>query len=171
MKFDLEEQIECAIREKGAKEHLVALEKSIVRQHRKRLGYIAIAASLALMLAIGIDLKLSADIRAVGNAFDPVEGQSGGSEITALMQEGNVDDALLLIDEARILVAEEIAAPSSDDPEYRNQLEIDSQELDLLEAVCYMRQGKYFRAKKLLKSIASSEGHFSIEAERLLGEL
>ena len=68
-------------------------------------------------------------------------------------------------------MAKEIASPSSDDPEYMTQLKIDSQELDLLEAVCYMRQGKYFKAKKYLKRIVAGGSHFSAEAEKLLGEL
>lgn len=169
--LDLDEQIICAIREKGAKEHLSALERSIALQQKRRLRYVAIAASFLLMLIVGFDLKLSSDIKSVGYAFNPVQGQSGGSEITALMDQRSIAVALDKIAEARVLVAEELADPAHVDPEYMAQLDTDAQELDFLEAVCFMRQGKYFKAKKRLKDIADSEGHFSSEAERLLGEL
>ena len=169
--FDLEEQIECAVREKGAKAHLAALEQSIMQRQRVLVRTLSIAASFILLIGVGVDLKLSNDVRAVGYAFNPVEGQSGGSEITALMERKEIKEALAKIDEARIIVGQEIADPISDDPDYLTQLEIDSQELDFLEAVCYMRQGKYFKAKKALKEIASSDGHYSNEAESLLKAL
>ena len=169
--FDLDEQIECAVREKGAKAHLAALEQSIVQKQRVLVRTLSIAASFILLMGVGVDLKLSNDVRTVGYAFNPVEGQSGGSEITALMESKEIKEALVKIDEARIIVGQEIADPISDDPDYLIQLQMDSQELDLLEAVCYMRQGKYFKAKKALKEIASSDGHYSHEAESLLEAL
>ena len=169
--FDLEEQIECAVREKGAKAHLAALEQSIMQRQRVLVRTLSIAASFILLIGVGVDLKLSNDVRAVGYAFNPVEGQSGGSEITALMERKEIKEALAKIDEARIIVGQEIADPISDDPDYLTQLQMDSQELDFLEAVCYMRQGKYFKAKKALKAIASSHGHYSHEAESLLEAL
>lgn len=169
--FDLDEQIECAVREKGAKAHLAALEQSIVQRQRVLVRTLSIAASFILLMGVGVDLKLSNDVRTVGYAFNPVEGQSGGSEITALMESKEIKEALVKINEARIIVGQEIADPISDDPDYLIQLQMDSQELDLLEAVCYMRQGKYFKAKKALKEIASSDGHYSHEAESLLEAL
>ena len=169
--FDLDEQIECAVREKGAKAHLAALEQSIVQRQRVLVRTLSIAASFILLMGVGVDLKLSNDVRTVGYAFNPVEGQSGGSEITALMESKEIKEALVKIDEARIIVGQEIADPISDDPDYLIQLQMDSQELDFLEAVCYMRQVKYFNAKKALKEIASSDGHYSHEAESLLEAL
>ena len=169
--FDLEEQIECAVREKGAKAHLAALEQSIVQRQRVLTRTLSIAASFILLIGVCVDLKLSNDIRTTGYAFNPVEGQSGGSEITALMESKEIKAALVKIDEARIIVGQEIADPISDDPDYLTQLNMDSEELDFLEAVCYMRQGKYFKAKKALRAIVSSDGHYSHEAESLLEAL
>ena len=166
MKFDLNEQIECAVRERGAKSHLMDLDKEI--QHRNRLWVrtVSIAASFLILLSVGIDVKLSTDIREVGYAFNPVEGQSGGSEITALMESKEIKKALVKIDEARVIVANEF-----EDPDYMTQLQMDEEELDLLEAVCYMRQGKYLKAKRALRQIVQSAGHYSHEAEQLLNSL
>lgn len=171
MKFDLNEQIECAVRERGAKSHLMELEKEIQRRNSLWVRTLSIAASFLIVLSIGIDVKLSADIREIGYAFNPVEGQSGGSEITALMESKEIKKALGKIDEARVVVADEIKNLVSDDPDYKIQLQMDEQELDFLEAVCYMRQGKYIKARKVLRRIAHSAGYYSHEAEQLLNSL
>lgn len=171
MKFDLNEQIECAVRERGAKSHLMELEKEIQRRNSLWVRTLSIAASFLIVLSIGIDVKLSADIREIGYAFNPVEGQSGGSEITALMESKEIKKALGKIDEARVVVADEIKNLVSDDPDYKIQLQMDEQELDFLEAVCYMRQGKYIKARKALRLIAHSAGYYSHEAEQLLNSL
>lgn len=169
--FDLDEQIECAVREKGAKEHLASLERTLVQQQKRSFRFAAIAASFMIMLTVGLDVKLSGDIRTVGYAFNPVEGQSGGSEITALMQDKNIKEALVKIEEARVLIQEEKDNPVHEDQDYLTQLDTDGQELDFLEAVCYMRLGKYIKAKKVLKQIVALGGHFSGEAEKLLNQL
>jgi hypothetical protein len=171
MKFDLNEQIECAVRERGAKSHLMEIEKEIQRRNSFWVRTVSIAASFLIVLTIGIDVKLSTDIREIGYAFNPVDGQSGGSEITALMESKEIKKALGKIHEARVMVADETENPVSDDPDYMIQLQMDEQELDFLEAVCYMRQGKYIKARKALSRIAHSAGYYSHEAEQLLNSL
>ena len=169
--FDLDEQIECAVRENGAKAHLVVLEQTIAQRQRVLVRTLSIAASFLLLLGVSIDLKLSCDIRTVGYAFNPVEGQSGGSEITALMENKEIKKALKEITSARITLADEINNPVSNDPDYIIQLQVDADELDFLETLCYMRQGKYIKARKHLHSIAESDSHYSHEAETLLNSL
>ena len=51
------------------------------------------------------------------------------------------------------------------------QLDVDRQELDLLEAVCALRKGQYFRSRRLLKAIAAGGGAFAPEASSLLEQL
>ena len=171
MKFDLNEQIDCAVRERGAKSHLIELEKDIQQKNRWLTMTTSIAASFLILLTIGLDIKLSGDIREIGYAFNPVAGQSGGSEITALMEDKLIKEALDQIESARIALSNEMQNPSYDDEAYIVQLEMDAQELDLLEAVCYMRQGKYFKAKRCLKDIVDGKGSYSSEAEELLNSL
>lgn len=171
MKFDLNEQIDCAVRERGAKSHLIELEKDIQQKNRLLTRTMSIAASFLILLTMGLDIKLSGDIREIGYAFNPVAGQSGGSEITALMEDKQIKEALDQIESARIALSDEMQNPSYDDEAYIVQLEMDAQELDLLEAVCYMRQGRYFKAKKCLKGIVNGKGSYSSEAEELLNSL
>ena len=171
MKFDLNEQIDCAVRERGAKSHLIELENDIQQKNRWLTMTTSIAASFLILLTLGLDIKLSGDIREIGYAFNPVAGQSGGSEITALMEDKQIKEALDQIESARIALSNEMQNPSYDDEAYIVQLEMDAQELYLLEAVCYMRQGKYFKAKRCLKDIVDGKGSYSSEAEELLNSL
>lgn len=169
-KYNLDEMLESAIRMKGAKEYLQRVEARDRRRRRHwaTAGY-SFAACCCLIVFGG--WKLGHDARVVGYAFDPVAGQMGGSEITALMQERQIKEALVKIEEAREELAVEMEPPASSDPEYIAQLEADQQELNLLSAVCSMRQGKYFKAKRELKAIASGGGAFAAEAESLLEAL
>lgn len=164
--YNLEEMLESAIREKGAKEFLQRIEARDQRRRRRwRASAYSFAACLAIVLIGG--WRFSYNTRIAGYAFDPVAGQMGGSEITALMQERQIKEALVKIDEAREMLKEEMAHPGSDDPEYAIQLETDRQELDFLSAVCAMRQGHYFKAKRALKEIEAGGGAFAEEARSL----
>lgn len=168
---NLDELLECAIREYGIIRHMEDLAR---REHRRRtqLKYFSYGvAACVIMAGGGLDLELRRDARSAGYAFIPADGQAGGSEITALMQERKIDQAQALIVLAKEKVHEEILAPVSSDPDYLTQLEADKDELNLLDAVCLLRKGKYFKAKKALKAIASANGAFAEEARTLLKEL
>ncbi len=167
---ELIELLEDAIVEKGAIAHMQDLDR---RQKRhRRLWFCSVAAAAAcIILFIGVSLKLGHDAQTVGYAFNPVDGQMGGSEITALMQNHQMAEAREAIIEARGKLVQEIDNPSSSDPEYMEQLSIDSQELDLLEAVCFLREGRYFKAKKALQQIVEGNGAFASEAQSLLEAL
>ena len=166
----LNELFESAIREKAAIEYMKKLDhRSYLRIRRIRFISYAAAACVAIFVFTG--LKLGHDARTAGYAFNPIAGQMGGSEITALMQEKQLRQALDAIDESRTKLAQEMADPSSSDPEYLEQLESDRQELDLLEAVCWLRQGHYFKGKKALKTIAAHGGVFAAEAQSILESL
>lgn len=168
---NLDEMLECAIREKGAIEYMERLDRRKMIRRRKSILYWSCSAAAAIAVLIGLNLKLGYDARSAGYSFDPAFGQMGGSEITALMQEKRISEAEARIKQARLRLAEETAFPSSSDPDYLLQLSTDSQELDLLDAVCLLRKGRYFKAKKALKAIVEAGGAFAEEAGQLLERL
>lgn len=165
---NMDELLECAIREKGAMERMSEMDRKELIAHRRRLQYFAYGAAACVVIAVCTDISLSTSARKAGFAFDPTYGQMGGSEITALMQEKKIDEAMLKIDGAVMQLEAELDSPSSQDPEYTLQLKNDREELDLLEAVCLMRKGKYFKAKKALKDIVKGQGSCSYEAAGLI---
>lgn len=171
---NLDEMLECAIREAGAIGHMEELARE--ERERRRAAYMRFAsyvtaACFIVACGIGIDYKLSRDARNVGYGFNPAAGQAGGSEITAQMQARNIDAARELIVAAKSKVEENMKEPVTDDSEYIAQLKSDRDELDLLDAVCLLRKGKYIRAKKALKTIESGGGAFAHEAGKLLKAL
>lgn len=166
----LNELLESAIREKAAIKHMEELDRRS-RLRVRRIRFISYSAAACVALFAFTGLKLGHDARTAGYAFNPVAGQMGGSEITALMQEKQIIQALNAINDSRTLLAKEMADPSSPDPEYLDQLESDRQELDLLEAVCWLRQGHYFKGKKALKAIAARGGVYATEALSILESL
>lgn len=168
---NLDQMLECAIREKGAIEHMKELDRREQAHRRQYIRLWAFGVAAAVIIVFGVGLKLKYDARTVGYAFDPTFGQMGGSEITALMQEKRLDDAMAQIDLTRDRLALELAIPLSSDPDYLLQLESDQQELDLLEAVCLMRKGKYFKARKALKAIVDANGEYKAEAQQLLDDM
>ena len=129
------------------------------------------AASFIIFLSLGINYKLNHDVMKAGYEYNLGLSQRGGSVITALMDTKNIKEALEMIDKERASVDKEIQNPMYNDSEYLIKLEMDSQALDLLEAVCYMRQGKYFKAKKLLKNIVMANGYYSKEAKNLIDSI
>ncbi len=166
----LNELLESAIREKAAIKHMEELDR-LSRLHVRRIRFISYAAAACLAIFAFTGLKLGHDARTAGYAFNPVAGQMGGSEITALMQEKQIHQALNAINISRAKLAQEIADPSSPDPEYLDQLESDRQELALFEAVCWLRQGHYFKGKKALNAIAAQGGVYAAEALSILESL
>lgn len=168
---NLDELLECAVREAGAIRHMEELDRQ-ERMRRRGMRFMSYGAAACVSLgAFGMDYKLSSDARKVGYGFIPADGQAGGSEITALMQEKKIDEARELIVEAKSKIEEEFAVPLSDDPEYMAQLAADKDELDLLDAVCLLRKGKWLKGKKALKKIEAESGAFAQDAKDLLEKL
>lgn len=171
-KFDeLDEILECAIREKNAIEYMEALDERKHSLMKRRVVYVICGMAACLIIFCGTNIKLKNDIRRAGNAFDPLYGQAGGSEITALMKDNRLDEARTLIVTEKKRLEDEMLSPTSTDPEYTAQLTIDNEELELLDAVCLMRKGQYFKAVKALKKIVSADGAFADEAKKLLRDI
>ena len=168
---NLDQMLECAIRENGAIEHMKELDRREQVRRRQHISSWAFGVAASLTVVICINLKLGYDARTAGYAFDPTFGQMGGSEITALMQEKRLDEAMVQIDLTRKRLDIELATPPSSDPDYLLQLESDRQELDLLEAICLMRKGRYFKARKTLTAIVDANGAYKAEAQQLLNDM
>ena len=72
MKTDsLDTMLECAIREKGAIEHMAALDRKERLHRRSRVQFFSYGIAACLAICVCVGLKLSNDVRKVGYAFDP----------------------------------------------------------------------------------------------------
>ncbi len=175
-KDNIEKILEMAIRERGAMERMEALDRQMAAEaaasRRRRTWITSVAAACVLFVACG-DATLKLHTRSVGNGYeftDISRGARSGS-IEKLLNSKEFSAAYKEIQSTREEIREELQHPSYDDPDYLSQLNTDLQELDFMEAIGHLRQGKFFKARKELKAIAGAEGTFAEDAESLLRKM
>lgn len=167
-KVALHRDIVRAMRIERDKEYLQSLERDIKvqemterrrRTFAMRISSIAVAACLVLGVFVHFDTQ--SDYRQYGLGIELAVSRGGGysDKVAELINDGNYDEALSLIAEAE---------------NFEFWIKNPNQEQNNIQwykAVAYMRMGKYIKAKRLLKQIASSDNHHSSEAQKALDEI
>ena len=165
--FNIEEQVDYAIIERGAIQHLKEYEQrkqKLRKRHRLLVNIMSYSAAACVLLAACVGGKESFDAKRVGGSVDLDDYAKGGSVVVALMNERNNKDALKQIKEQRLLI--ETEATNEDE-----WVAYEKQELDYLEAICLLRQGRFISGRKALNSIIKGGGYFSEKATILLEQL
>ena len=170
-KENLDEMLEYAIVEEGAKAHLKEYEQMKRMAFNRRIRTISYSAAACLALVACTTGYLGLDARKVGYSYEFPAGVRGTSEIEALMDQKDNKAALIKIEEAKAWLAEEKKEPMSDDPIYMDSLDSQEQELDFLEAVCQLRRGHFFSGKRALKRVAEKGGIYAEKAKELIDKL
>ena len=170
-KDNLDEMLEYAIVEEGAKAHLQEYERQKQMAFRRRIRTISYSAAACVALVACTTGYLGYDARKVGYGYELPSGVKGSSEIEALMEEKENKAAILKIEEAQESLVGEKENPMYDDPVYLEDLDKQEQELAFLKAVCQLRRGRYFSAKKALKDIVSEGGFYADRAQDLIDKL
>lgn len=129
---------------------------------------VAVVGCFAIACIVG---SLSYNAQKVGYGYQFPTGIKGSSEIEALMENNKNKEAIIQIEEARKWLEEEKKNPMYDDQVYMDDLSIQEQELDFLEAVCHLRRWNYFTGKNALKKIANGGGVYAKDAQDLLEKL
>lgn len=179
-KVALHRDIVRAMRIERDKEYLQSLERDIkvqeMTERRRRtfaMRISSIAAAACLVLGVFVHFDTQSDYRQYGLGIELAISRGGGypDKVAELIKGGNYDEALRLI-------AETEAKPFvCDDPNpeiieaERDEYKREQDELQWYKAVCYMRDGKYFKAKKLLKEITASDSDFAEDAKKALEDL
>ena len=170
-KDNLDEMLEYAIVEQGAKAHLQEYERQKQTAFRRRIRTISYSAAACVALVACTTGYLGHDARKVGYNYEMPSGVRGSSEIEALMDQKDNKAALIKIEEAKDWLAGEKKEPMSDDPLYLEGLNTQEQELDFLEAICQLRRGRFFSGKRALKRIAEEGGIYAEKANELIDML
>ena len=170
-KDNLDEMLEYAIVEQGAKAHLQEYERQKHMAFHRRIRNISYSAAACLALVACTTGYLGQDARKVGYGYELPSGVKGSSEIEALMEEKENKAAILKIEETQEWLAREKENPMYDDPAYLEDLNAQEQELAFLKAVCLLRRGHFFSARKSLKSIVSEGGIYAERAQELIDKL
>lgn len=166
--YDIDELLECAVREKGAIDRMKMLDVRSAARRRIWLKGISWCTAACLILCCGAGLKLRFDAKDAGYSVNPTEFCRGSSEITALMQEDRTDEAMALIDGRLTEIDESAISAEYEDSDYALQLKADIEELEYLKAVCLLRDGRWFKARKALKAISEAGGIYTAQATELL---
>lgn len=176
--MELQQEIENAIRERGLREMLQKEEKRI--RHRKKVTKVtiwslgsgsmisAIAAVILFFVVItplahqmqDYSLQYVAQVE-VGNLRGDNELADKLSNALLLMQNNEWEKASALVNE----VLEQTSG--SQEEQMRDMYD----NAEWLNAICLMHNGKVFKAKRLLRKIANSENHYSVQAAELLETL
>jgi len=109
--------------------------------------------------------ELSAPVARDGNELDIMI-----EEAYSLIGKGELDKAMNAIKKAKATVLERLAQPvETEEDEYKHQvLQLKLYDLEWYEAIVLMRQGKVIKAKRMLKSIASSSSPYANMAKTCL---
>lgn len=170
---NIEDVLIQAIQEKAAFERMEELDRRMLTEtsiHNRRLRFTSIAAACILMVACG-DATLRLQTRKVGYGYDMTEIARAGSSIDNHIANKEFNEALKEIEVKKEEVKAELDNPMFDEQDYIKKLIHDLDELDFTQALCHLRQGKYFKAKKELKSISEDGGAFSKDAAELADKL
>ena len=180
----LDEQIECAIREKGVKARYREMEsqmklteaavaaavaaqqkKSGVHPGRVRWFYSLAAAACLLVACVGVNIKESADARSAYQAYvqNPSELYRG---VDIPLDIKDIRSALERLENERPMGMTEQM-----EREYDEQIAFEKQSLHFNEALYHLSKGHFIRARRILKGIVSSEGAFADDARSILGNM
>ena len=161
---------------------LEGVEAGLHRRHtlRRVIAWTSSAAAAVAITLSGYSLRQSSLIKAIGSECF--------AELTPpVSRDGNTIDSLLTLaysqiaaneytaatsalTEARLLVDEGLKAPVTDEESgYRHALlQQHRYDVDWLEAVTLMKQGRHKKARRLLESIAASPSPYSAKARNIL---
>lgn len=156
--FELHQMTVSAIRRSGAKEFLKQYE--LAKIHRRKVFRIRLssgAIAACLLIAFGLHFHIASLYENYGGSIviEQVGLNRGDDDSLAqiydAIEDNNYEEAIQLIE-------------ACEDEQYADMLQ-------WYKAVCYMRDGKYIKAKKLLEEIATSDSDFAEDAKAALEAL
>lgn len=182
----LDEQMECAIREKGAIDHFRELENKpsfsgmLQRFIRPAVVSFAVVCAAACayipyyghMARSGYEYAKKMDYHVVFyRGSDPFQDKL--NEAIALLDKGEVKSALTQLENLESSCRTELSILSDSDQDIFRKAEIMAINSDSqwYKSIAYMRTKKVYKAKHLLKSIATSNCTHSEEAKYILKEV
>lgn len=174
----LQRELVRAIQSKGAKEYLQQVERNIQRRKKRfrifKIYAPAIAAAACLLVGIFFQTNLNRTCRALGYGLELGIELSRGDDalgrIVELIESENFEAALTLIHQERKTLPS-VYSDTEEGQYLKHQDGIYKADLDWYETVVYLRAGKYWKAKKWLKRIASEQGYYSSQASMILDKM
>lgn len=151
--------------------------------HKSLLFSISIAVVVVLLFFLGNSWRLTNKIKGFGNEYyaaliEPVsrDGNTLDNLIIScysLIEAEEYDAAIAHLNEARRLIVYGFTMPIVDEEsDYTHKLlEKKQYEVDWYEAIILMRQGKYRKAQKVLKSVAETSSPYANNAKYIMNQM
>lgn len=171
-----------AIRLKAAREHLRQVEATyhkttpmIFRRIIQWSGLVAVAACCAVGIFVHYDN--SATYREYGNNIVLVQYASRGADsnintVMSAIDNKEFELALTMIEEfEKLRIPSDITLHIDIQEQMQIEYTIEQDDLRWCKAVVYMRTGKWIKARRLLKQIATSDSYYKEVARKALEEL
>lgn len=165
----VERELQFIGRFSPSRDETVSVPRTISFARIRRIAITCVAA--ASLLVFGSLGYLSYNAHSVGMGYQlSIDNSRGADPITDLINNGDYSGAQKGIAETKENLEktrEEFANKPAAYQYYCEQIEY----LDLLDAVCELRQWHYFSAKKKLKAIVNNDGIYKEDAQQLLNNL
>ena len=163
----------------------VSIAATIARGHywRRFYSWAAVAATVAIVFFSGNSLRQSHRIKGFGNEYYAAliapssrDGNSLDNILSLAYSQIGTEDYELAeetLAKANELIDEGLSAPITDEvSEYEHSLfEMKRYDAEWYHALIVMKQGKYHKAKSLLKEIADGDGPYVSEAKDILNQI
>lgn len=181
--FLLQKEIVLATQRLHFKRHLKNIEEQAQKRRKKltrRIYSWSIAAAIACICVIGLDLKYSSDIRDASILCYTETGAPltrSDNEIDELLAqayqyigENKLEAATANIKSATNLINRQLKSSATTEEEiYKQQILIlQKQDAEWYEAIVLMKEGRIYKSYKALKAIANSDSRYADKAQELL---
>ena len=181
--YELQREIALAVQRVHLKRHIQDIENRKKNARRKKIKTISswsIAAAVACVCVIGVDIKWSSDLSDASmlcyvHTGEPISRSDG--EIDELVSkayqyigESDLETATNNLDKAEILIEDKLRVKSAtEEGKYRREiLLMQKEDIDWYRTLIMMHQGKIFKSRKALMNIANSDSRYADKALEIL---
>ena len=181
--YELQREIALAVQRVHLKRHIQDIEYRKKNARRKKIKTISswsIAAAVACVCVIGVDIKWSSDLSDASmlcyvQTGEPISRSDG--EIDELVSkayqyigESDLETATNNLDKAETLIEEKLRVePATEEGKYRREiLLMQKEDIDWYRTLIMMHQGKIFKSRKALMKIANSDSRYADKALEIL---
>lgn len=181
--YELQREIALAVQRVHLKRHIQDIENRKKNARRKKIKTISswsIAAAVACVCVIGVDIKWSSDLSDASmlcyvQTGEPISRSDG--EIDELVSkayqyigESDLETATNNLDKAETLIEEKLRVePATEEGKYRREiLLMQKEDIDWYRTLIMMHQGKIFKSRKALMNIANSDSRYADKALEIL---
>lgn len=181
--YELQREIALAVQRVHLKRHMQNIEQQAKNVRRRKIKTMSVwftAAAIACVCIVGLDMKLSSDLREASAAYyaetmmPPSRSDNDVdfhlSRAYKYIGEDNYDGATQCLAAASFFIEQQLqySAPTEEYEYNREVVLMKKQDVAWYRTLILMKQGKILKSRKALKSIEESDSRYADEARKIL---